>query len=330
MERFEKVFFNILTKEMNFFMKDYYSKHNEKSKWIALLDIDNVYVATLVVKDSEETIIYNEVKEYLSANLNKPFIVNLIILASGEYFSIGENNYNKLVFSLKDRKVIYCSEGAKAFLGVIDYMVKVDSNTQDKKININTIKKYKFTYSLIFINILIFLVEVIRSKSIIDIDVYTLVEMGAKINIFINNGEYYRLITAAFLHGGIIHILFNIGALNIIGREVESVFGGKRFLIIYFVSAIGGNIFSYLFKPNSVSIGASGAIFGLLGAMLVFGIKERDKIGKKYVKNIIETIGINVLIGITMSNIDNFAHFGGLILGVFTTLILFKKKSLIS
>lgn len=324
MEKFEKIFFNVLTKEMKFFMKDYYSNYNNKNKWLALLDIDKAYVAVIVVRDSEEDIIYNEVKEYLSSTLNKPFIINLIVLASGDYINYGDSNYNKLVFSLKEREVIYCSEGSKAFIPVIDYIVKIDSKKS------KGIKEYKFTYSIILINILIFLIEILMSGNFLDIDIYTLAYMGAKINAFINEGEYYRLITAAFLHGGILHILFNMSALNIIGREVEGVYGGKKFLIIYFMAALGGNIFSYLFKPNSISVGASGAIFGLLGAMLVFGIKERKKIGKGYVKNILETIGLNVIIGITIPNIDNFAHMGGLFIGALISFILFNKKSLIS
>lgn len=324
MEKFEKVFFNILTKEMKFFMKDYYSNYNNKNKWLALLDIDKAYVAVVIARDSEEDIIYNEAKEYLESILNKPFIINIVVLASGDYINYGESYYNKLVFSLKERKVIYCSEGSKAFMPVIDYIVKTDNRKA------KGIKEYKFTYSIILINLVIFLFEIIKSRNFIDIDIYTLADMGAKINVFINQGQYYRLITAAFLHGGILHIFFNMSALNIIGREVEAVYGGKKFLIIYFISALGGNVFSYLFKPNSISVGASGAIFGLLGAMLVFGIKERKNIGKGYVKNILETIGLNVIIGITIPNIDNFAHMGGLFIGALISFILFNKKSLIS
>lgn len=322
LEKFEKVFFNILTKEMNFFMRDYYSDYHKKDKWLGLLDIDNAYVAVLVVKDSEEEILYEEARKYLSNSLDKPFIINLVVLASGDYLSYEENKYNKLVFSLRDRKVIYCSKGSKAFIPVIDYMLKVDSKKA------TSFKEYKFTYSIIILNIVIYLFEVIKARSLIDIDIYTLAEMGAKINLLINHGEFYRLITAAFLHGGLIHIFFNMSALNIIGKEVEIVYGGKRFLAIYFVSALGGNIFSYLFKPNSISVGASGAIFGLLGAMLVFGLKERRRIGKQYAKNILETIGLNVIIGLTISNIDNFAHFGGLILGAIMGFLLFNKKNI--
>lgn len=321
MEKFEKVFFNSITKELKFFMRDYYSNYHNKNKWIGLLDLDEVMVGVIVVKDSDEEVDFNEAREYLAKSLNKPFILNLIILTSGEYINYGESNYNKLIFSLKERKIIYCSNGSKAFIPIIDYIVNIDSK---RKISF---KEYKVTYTIIILNILLYLIEVIKSRNLIDIDIYTLIQMGAKVNVLINSGEIYRLLTSAFLHGGIIHIFFNMSALNIIGREVEAVYGSKRYIAIYVISALGGSVVSYLFKPNSISVGASGAIFGLLGAMLIFGLKERDKIGKQYMKNILETIGLNVIIGITIPNIDNFAHLGGLILGAITSCILFKKKN---
>ena len=322
MEKFEKVFFNSITKELKFFMRDYYSNFQNKNKWIGLLDLDEVMVGVIVVKDSDEEVDFNEAREYLAKSLNKPFILNLIILTSGEYINYGESNYNKLIFSLKERRIIYCSNGSKAFIPIIDYIVNIDSK---RKISF---KEYKVTYTIIILNILLYLVEVIKSRNLIDIDIYTLIQMGAKVNVLINSGEIYRLLTSAFLHGGIIHIFFNMSALSIIGREVEAVYGNKRYIAIYIISALGGSVVSYLFKPNSISVGASGAIFGLLGAMLIFGLKERDKIGKQYLKNILETIVLNVIIGITIPNIDNFAHLGGLIIGALTSLILFKNKNL--
>ncbi|WP_291647870.1 rhomboid family intramembrane serine protease [Clostridium sp.] len=322
MEKFEKVFFNSITKELKFFMRDYYSNFHNKNKWIGLLDLDEVMVGVIVVKDSDEEVDFNEAREYLAKSLNKPFILNLIILTSGEYINYGESNYNKLIFSLKERRIIYCSNGSKAFIPIIDYIVNIDSK---RKISF---KEYKVTYTIIILNILLYLVEVIKSRNLIDIDIYTLIQMGAKVNVLINSGEIYRLLTSAFLHGGIIHIFFNMSALSIIGREVEAVYGNKRYIAIYIISALGGSVVSYLFKPNSISVGASGAIFGLLGAMLIFGLKERDKIGKQYLKNILETIVLNVIIGITIPNIDNFAHLGGLIIGALTSLILFKNKNL--
>lgn len=325
MKNFEKIFFGLLTKELNFFMRSYYSEFHKEERWIGLIDLNEVVVSVVVSNDMNEEVDFNEAKEYLLKSLNKRFVVNLIILASEEYINYNENNYyNKLIFSVKDKKILYSSEGSKAFIPIINYMINENNK---KKINF---KKYKVTYTIIILNILVYLIEIIKSRNLIDINIYTLIQMGAKINILINRGEIYRLITSTFLHGGIMHILFNMSALNIIGKEVEYIYGSKKYILIYILSALSGSLFSYLFNPNSVSVGASGAIFGLLGAMLVFGLKEKNKIGKQYVKNILETLAINVIIGITISNIDNYAHLGGLIMGAISALILFKSKKTIS
>lgn len=325
MKNFEKIFFGLLTKELNFFMRSYYSEFHKEERWIGLIDLNEVVVSVVVSNDMNEEVDFNEAKEYLLKSLNKRFVVNLIILASEEYINYNENNYyNKLIFSVKDKKILYSSEGSKAFIPIINYMINENNK---KKINF---KKYKVTYTIIILNILVYLIEIIKSRNLIDINIYTLIQMGAKVNILINRGEIYRLITSTFLHGGIMHILFNMSALNIIGKEVEYIYGSKKYILIYILSALSGSLFSYLFNPNSVSVGASGAIFGLLGAMLVFGLKEKNKIGKQYVKNILETLAINVIIGITISNIDNYAHLGGLIMGVISALILFKSKKTIS
>jgi rhomboid protease GluP len=299
-------------------MRSYYSEFHKEERWIGLIDLNEVVVSVVVSNDMNEEVDFNEAKEYLLKSLNKRFVVNLIILASEEYINYNENNYyNKLIFSVKDKKILYSSEGSKAFIPIINYMINENNK---KKINF---KKYKVTYTIIILNILVYLIEIIKSRNLIDINIYTLIQMGAKVNILINRGEIYRLITSTFLHGGIMHILFNMSALNIIGKEVEYIYGSKKYILIYILSALSGSLFSYLFNPNSVSVGASGAIFGLLGAMLVFGLKEKNKIGKQYVKNILETLAINVIIGITISNIDNYAHLGGLIMGAISALILF-------
>jgi rhomboid protease GluP len=183
----------------------------------------------------------------------------------------------------------------------------------------------KVTYTLIGINILIYIITAIMSRNIFDSNTYVLIILGAKVNELINYGQVWRLLTCAFLHGGIMHLAFNMYSLKIIGSEIEYIFGRKKYLIIYLMASVGGSIFSYIFSPYSISVGASGAIFGLLGAMLVFGIKHRNKIGKGYMMNIIQVIGINIFIGITLSNIDNFGHIGGLIVGGITALLVKSK-----
>lgn len=179
---------------------------------------------------------------------------------------------------------------------------------------------------MICVNILIFIITVFSSKNIYNIDSYTLINFGAKVNVLINNGQPWRLITCAFLHGGLAHIAFNMYALKIIGSEVEYVYGKIKYLAMYLISALGGSIFSYLFNANSISVGASGAIFGLLGAMIIFGIRNKNKIGKAYILNLFKVLLINIFIGVTISNIDNGAHMGGLIFGGISASLINNKK----
>lgn len=180
------------------------------------------------------------------------------------------------------------------------------------------------TYILIAINVVAFIITATLSGNFIDSNINVLVFLGAKVNSLISAGEYYRLITCMFLHGGIIHIGLNMYSLYIVGPLVEKVYGKVRFLIIYFVAGILASYFSFLFSP-SISIGASGAIFGLLGACLIFALKMKDRIGKGFMINIVSVIVINLMIGFSIANVDNFGHLGGLTGGTITSYLLFIK-----
>jgi membrane associated rhomboid family serine protease len=140
----------------------------------------------------------------------------------------------------------------------------------------------------------------------------------------VTSGEWWRLITAGFLHGSIIHLLFNVYILWVIGSQLESIVGNVKFLTIYFVSLLGGSLASFWFSPfGSYSIGASGAIFGLMGAMLVVGRKRNLDISQ-----ITTLVAINVVIGFVLSGIDWRAHLGGLTAGAFITWVLLNATSL--
>jgi len=181
------------------------------------------------------------------------------------------------------------------------------------------------TYSLIALNVLMFIITAFLSQNFIDSDKNVLIKLGAKYNELISKGEYYRFITSMFLHGGLLHVVLNMYSLYFIGPLIEKVFGRVKYLIIYFISGITAAIFSYLFS-DSVSIGASGAIFGLLGATLIFAVKVRNALGKEFLRSVVSVIAINLFIGLTMPNIDNYAHLGGLIGGVIVTLLLSMIK----
>ena len=140
----------------------------------------------------------------------------------------------------------------------------------------------------------------------------------------VTNGQWWLLITSGFLHGSIIHLLCNVYILWVIGSQLENIVGKIKFITIYFVSLLGGSLASYLFSPfGSYSIGASGAIFGLMGAMLVVGRKHNLDISQ-----ITTLVVINVVIGFALSGIDWRAHLGGLAAGAFITWALINATSL--
>ncbi len=152
-------------------------------------------------------------------------------------------------------------------------------------------------------------------------DVKTLVLMGANSSYYTKAGEYYRLLTCIFLHAGFAHIICNMYSLIVIGPQVESFYGKLKYLFIFLISGICGSILSLVFSSsNIVSVGASGAIFGLLGAIIYFGYHYRVYLGNVLKSQIIPVIILNLVIGFMVSGIDNFAHVGGLIGGLFAAM----------
>jgi rhomboid protease GluP len=139
---------------------------------------------------------------------------------------------------------------------------------------------------------------------------------GMKINQAILDGEYWRLITPMFLHGPVLHLRFNLYALYILGRRIERFFGSSRFLLLFLIAGITGNLFSFFFTPAD-SLGSSTAIFGLLAAEGVFIYQHRELFGDRSrvaLRQIIQVALINLLIGLS-PGIDNWGHLGGLIGG---------------
>ena len=182
-------------------------------------------------------------------------------------------------------------------------------------------KKIIVTKILIIINIIIFLVSLFLTDNFTK----SLIILGANNRELVLNGEFYRLITCAFLHGSIIHLLINMYSLWIIGKEVETYFGKMKLLIIYFLSALMGSLFSIIFLGNGISIGASGALFGLLGSLLYFGYHYRLYLSNALSSQIIPIIVINLILGFSLSGIDNAAHIGGLIGGYLATMFVGLK-----
>ena len=322
MDKLENILFGELTKQAGFYIKDYYSETLKENKWISIMENEDFIYATVVCKNNESDFVYYEAMNFLGKLYSKKISLNIVICTPGNYESLIHQPYNKLIYSEREKQVVYSDNSCKPLVSILNYSIEKEKLNKPKV-------KYKeslVTYILICINILIFILTAFLSKNIYNIDSYTLIALGAKVNVLINNGQPWRLITCAFLHGGLAHIAFNMYALKIIGSEVEYVYGKVKYISIYLISALGGSVFSYLFNADSISVGASGAIFGLLGAMIIFGIRHKNKIGKAYIMNLFKVLLINIFIGVTLSNIDNGAHIGGLVFGCISAVAIRDKK----
>jgi rhomboid protease GluP len=177
------------------------------------------------------------------------------------------------------------------------------------------------TYVLIGINIIVFLLMTLAGGTT---NQSVLIAFGAKVNSLIKEGQVWRLLTSMFIHIGILHITFNMYALWAIGPLTERVFGHRRFFIIYILSGLGGSFASFLFT-TALSAGASGAIFGLVGALLYYSYKRPSLWKSGLGINLVVIIVVNFIFGLTQPGIDNFAHLGGLLTGAVISVLLSGK-----
>ena len=173
------------------------------------------------------------------------------------------------------------------------------------------------TYSLLAFTVLFFVIQQIFLR-IYGYDL--LFALLGKINVLILAGEYWRFLTPALLHSSLIHLMFNMYALSILGRQIEPFYGRWRFILLYMIGAFGGNVLSFVLSGFN-SLGASTAIFGLLAAEAVFIWQNRKIFGSQsrgILMNLAFVLLLNLFIGISpSSNTDNWGHLGGLLAGFF-------------
>jgi len=200
-----------------------------------------------------------------------------------------------------------------------------------KESQVETSFKPFLTYTIIGANLIYFLLMVYAGLSLFPNDITgstdqrVLIEFGAKVNTLIQDGEVWRLFTSMFIHIGIIHLAFNLYALWALGPLTEELLGHRRFFMAYILSGLGGSYASFLFSP-ALSAGASGAIFGLLGALLYYSYKRPALWKSGLGMNLVVVILVNLGFGFVQPGIDNFAHLGGLITGSLTCIFLSKKS----
>lgn len=184
-------------------------------------------------------------------------------------------------------------------------------------------KKIVFTKVIMILCLLMYFIVSFYGSDFLNASPNVLALFGANNIMLVKNGELWRLLTSAFLHVGLLHLLVNMYSLVIIGTQVETFLGKFKFVFIYLVSAICGSLMSLIFLPdNVVGVGASGAIFGLMGSLLYFGYHYRMYLSSAIRNQIIPIVVINLLIGFMASGIDNACHIGGLIGGYLATMAI--------
>ncbi|WP_434512448.1 rhomboid family intramembrane serine protease [Desulfitobacterium sp. AusDCA] len=190
----------------------------------------------------------------------------------------------------------------------------IDSSMEEVKNSTSYSKKYLpyITFSLTAINLIVFIIMTLAGGTTSE---KILILFGAKVNELILEGQVWRFFTSMFIHIGFFHLAFNLYALWMLGSFCEERFGRKRFLLIYLFTGITGSIFSFLFT-DALSAGASGAIFGLLGALVPYAWKKPQLWKSGLGKNLIVIIIINLGLGLIQPGIDIYAHLGGLICGL--------------
>jgi len=255
---------------------------------------------------------------------------------------VKENNTKNIDnFIIKSNKDLESTDGIKTLfpkildqnikdLHGLDFLINVSNDINKKTESDNKFyesvfkpKKIVVTRILIAINVLIYFLTILLSLLGV-FDMYTIFGLN---DVLVKNGEIYRLFTCGFLHADIIHLICNMYSLNIIGTQLESFIGKKKFLIVYFISLITGSLLSSILTTGW-SVGASGAIFGLLGSLIYFGYHYRIYLGSVLRTQIIPILILNLGLGFIITGIDVFAHIGGLVGGILSTMSLgIEKKS---
>lgn len=220
-------------------------------------------------------------------------------------------------------------EGMELFIKLTNDINKKNFDESKKAEEVFSKKPPYVTYIIMIICVILYIVTSLFGNNFLEQSPSVLYNFGALVNFNMmgkNYLELFRLISSIFLHGGLIHLLCNMYSLYVIGPQLESFFGKTKFIVIYILSGVIGNLLSMTFlQDNVVSVGASGAIFGLLGSLLYFGYHYRVYLSGVIKSQIIPLILLNLTIGFLSAGINNVAHIGGLIGGILITMAVGVK-----
>ena len=182
------------------------------------------------------------------------------------------------------------------------------------------------TWTLMAINITVFVLMVMRGASLTAVDLDTSLRWGASYSPFVTRGEWWRLLTATFVHGGIMHIFANMYVLAVMGPVTERLYGNVAYAVLYLLAGLAGSLASVYWHPLVTSVGASGAVFGVMGAVLAFTARQRHSLPPSLLRSVASSVGqavaINLVLGFATPHVDMAAHVGGLIGGFACGLVL--------
>ncbi len=278
--------------------------------------IDNYKIKNITKQIKKKTFTFNvktlnvllDVGENVNIN-NAKNIDNYVI---NDYKDIRKDNNLGGIFPKLKTTTLKTNNPVESFINITTDINNKSKEDNERLENIFAPKKIIVTYILIALNILVFILTYLNIPLFLK-----LILDPTKVK----QGELYRLITATFMHANIFHLITNMYTLYILGKQIETFLGKYKFTLIYLVSGLTGSLLSCILT-NNYSLGASGAIFGIFGCLLYFGFHYRIYFGTVILKEIIPIIIINLLIGFTLTGVDNAAHIGGLIGGLFTTIAL--------
>lgn len=263
--------------------------------------------------------IFLDLGENVSEEINKDS--NLMCINVKSENDIRRNAFIKKIFPDLSSKMKYSEDGVELFAKITSDINRHNMEDASKMENLFKSKVPYITYFLILVNIIFYIVP-----NLFGFETYqSIIDQYCVHGPSIRAGQYYRLFTGIFLHGSLTHLFFNCYSLYVIGAQIENFLGKIKYPIIYLFSGLIGSLFSISFSKSVASIGASGAIFGLMGALLYFGYYYRVYLGNVVKSQILPIIVLNLGIGFLMTGIDNFAHIGGLIGGLLMALALGVK-----
>lgn len=286
-------------------------------------DFDIFKTKRIVKKIKKKTFTFNintlSIFLDLGENVSMESTKNLDCIKVSDEKDLTKSSIIKMNYPDLSKKLKYSEEGIQLFMKITNDINKHNKTDAEKVDEVFKMKYPLITYILIAMNVIIYLFSILFGSYDQVLDQFCIFAP------LIRSGQYYRLLTGVFLHANILHLGFNCYALYVIGTQLESYLGRVKYIIIYLFSALTGALFSMLFSGNSASIGASGAIFGLMGSIVYFGYHYRVFLGNVVKSQIIPLILVNLLIGFMSSGIDNAAHIGGLIGGMLITMALGVK-----